>query len=63
MNKDVKFILNIAVYFVVAVPVAGLIRYLINDFSEVRLLLNSLAIVGGMAGGFLAQKMLFKGGR
>lgn len=63
MNKDVKFILNIAVYFVVAVPVAGLIRYLIDDFSEVRLLLNSLAIVGGMAGGFLAQKMLFKGGR
>ena len=63
MNKDVKFILNIAVYFVVAVPVAGLIRYLIDDFSEVRFLLNSLAIVGGMAGGFLAQKMLFKGGR
>ena len=63
MNKDVKFILNIAVYFVVAVPVAGLIRYLIDDFSEVRLLLNSLAIVGGMACGFLAQKMLFKGGR
>ena len=61
MNKNVKLILNILVYFVVAVPVAGLIRYLIDDFSEVRLLLNSLAIVGGMTCGFLAQKVLLKG--
>ena len=61
MNKNAKFVLNILVYFVVAVPAAGLIRYLIDDFSEVRLLLNSLAIVGGMACGFLAQKVLLKG--
>lgn len=63
MNKNAKFVLNILVYFVVAVPAAGLIRYLIDDFSEVRLLLNSLAIVGGMACGFLAQNVLFKGDR
>ena len=63
MNKNAKFVLNIRVYFVVAGPAAGLIRYLIDDFSEVRLLLNSLAIVGGMACGFLAQNVLFKGGR
>ena len=63
MNKNAKFVLNILVYFVVAVPAAGLIRYLIDDFSEVRLLLNSLAIVGGMACGFLAQNVLLKGDR
>jgi len=63
MNKNAKLILNILVYFVVALPAAGLIRYLIDDFSAVRLLLNSLAIVGGMVCGFLAQKMLFKGDR
>ena len=61
MHKNVKLILNILVYFVVAVPVAGLIRYLIDDFSDARLLLNSLAIVGGMTCGFLAQKVLLKG--
>ena len=63
MNKNAKFVLNILVYFVVAVPAAGLIRYLIDDFSEVRLLLNSLAIVGGMACGFLAKNVLLKGDR
>jgi putative flippase GtrA len=61
MKKNVNLILNILVYFVVALPAAGLIRYFIDDFSEVRLLLNSLAIVGGMVCGFLAQKVLFKG--
>jgi hypothetical protein len=63
MNKNVKFVLNILVYFLVAVPAAGLIRYLIDDFSEFRLLLNSVAIVGGMVCGFLAQNVLFKGDR
>jgi hypothetical protein len=63
MDKNVKFVLNMLIYFVVAGPAAGLIRYLIDDFSEVRLLLNSLAIVGGMACGFLAQNVLFKGDR
>ena len=63
MDKNVKFVLNMLIYFVVAVPAAGLIRYLIDDFSEVRLLLNSLAVVGGMACGFLAQNLLFKGDR
>lgn len=61
--RNVHLLQEKLVSFFAGVGAAGLIRYLIDDLSGSRLLLNSLAISGGLIFTLVVRSTLRKQGR